>query len=501
MERARSIVEAILTEITSRIEKQTRSHHVVDEFVREELHAIDDRIMLDFSHASVPPTYFQRIRETIGPDIIDDLEQNISGPLGRKKRERLHPLYKKLAVLIEHMRFFRQKVYTLYNDYERMKKIQAELVESQIGFVHEAEHYEQEVRKCEFLIDIVLKPFEEAMKQIVRFLEADHLEVFLFDDDQLLATELKTDGKTIAYHKIDEKPHHPEAVHEAVLHEIQEISLDMPLMVEGVQIGHVRVSRALTGGLSKEQWKEDVAWIAPVLARIIQGNRDRVLARKVYIDDLTQLYNKRKLNEQMGKLFNRFKQGEKELYIAMIDIDRFKNLNDTYGHTVGDEILRRSAAIIKEEVPYAYRYGGEEFAAVFYGYNREQTQHIMERLRRRIEQTTFTIDGHNYTISISAGIARFETYMHSVMDAINRADAALYLSKEDGRNRCTYYEDVKDRLTADVAQLRQELLRMKEQVAQYDRLQQENLRLAEELERERRKQRKTKHGILHEQES
>lgn len=491
MEKARKIVEGILKEITTRIVKQQAGQIIPDCWL-EEQKAIEDQVLLGFSRNAVPPEYFLRIRETLGSDIIDGLEQSISGPLGRKKREKLQPLYKKIALLIERNRFLDRKLKELFEDNQRLRTIQNELIESQVGFVHEAEQLEQEIEKYRILIDIVLQPFEKAMKRVVNFLEADHLEVFLFDDDRFLSAELKTDGKTIIYQKTEEKPSTPVAVSEAILHEVQEISLDMPLMVGDNHIGHFRVSRAITDDLSREQWKENVAWITPVLARIIQSNRDSILARKVYIDDLTQLYNKRKLNEQMGRLFNRFRQGDKELHIAMLDIDRFKTLNDTYGHAVGDAILRQSAAIIKEEVPYAYRYGGEEFAAVFYGYNREQTQEIMERLRRRIEKTAFTIEGKDFHITISAGIARFETYMNSVMDAINRADAALYLSKEDGRNRCTYYDDVKDRLTADVAQLRQELLRMKEQVAQFDRLQQENLRLAEELERERQRHKKIK---------
>ena len=493
MEKARKIVEGILKEIATRTEKQ-RVNQTIPDCILEEQKSLEDQVLLGFSRNAIPPEYFFRIRETLGGDIIDNLEQSISSPLGRKKREKLQPLYKKIALLIERNKFLEKKLKEIAENNYRLNIIQNELVESQIGFVHEAEQLEQEIEKYRVLIDMVLEPFEKAMKRVVHFLEADHLEVFLFDDDRFLAAELKTDGKTIIYQKTEEKPHAPVAVREAILHEVQEISLDMPLMVEGNHIGHFRVSRSITDDLSREQWRENVAWITPVLARIIQSNRDSALSRKVYIDDLTQMYNKRKLNEQMGRLFNRFRQGEKELHIAMLDIDHFKTLNDTYGHTVGDAILRQSAAIVKEEVPYAYRYGGEEFAAVFYGYSREQTQTIMERLRKRIEDTTFIVGGKDFHITISAGIARFETSMNSVMDAIDRADAALYVSKEDGRNRCTYYDDVKDRLTADVAKLRQELLRMKEQVAQFDRLQQEYLRLAEELERERQKHKNTKAG-------
>lgn len=491
MEKARSIVSGILEEITARASKKIADHSQPPTEMLEAQRAIDDRVMLAFSHNAVPPEYLNLIREALGNDFIEWMEQR-GGPLARRGRERAQPFYRKIAMLIERARFLLAQIRSLAAENERLRLIQQELVESQIGFVSEAESMEQQLARSEMLIRIVLEPFEQAMKTVMRFLDAEQFEVFLFDDDRFLSAELKTDGKTFVYNKQDDRPKVPVEVREAVVHEVQQISLDMPLTVEGRHIGHFRISRAINDDLHRDQWQKDVAWITPVLARIIESNRDRIQAQKVYIDDLTQLYNKRKLNEQMGRLYNQFKLGDKELHIAMMDIDRFKALNDKHGHQIGDEILRRAAGIIKEEVPYAYRYGGEEFAGVFYGFDRAQTIEIMERLRSRIEQTPFEINGETFKLTISTGIARFETSMHSVMDAIQRADQALYVSKQDGRNRCTYYDDVKSRLTADVTQLQQELLRMKEQVEQFDRLQQENLRLAEELRRERQRQRKNR---------
>jgi diguanylate cyclase (GGDEF)-like protein len=314
------------------------------------------------------------------------------------------------------------------------------------------------------LLSIALGPFETAMREIVAFLHARQIEVFLFDDDKFLATELRTDGKSFVYNKEDERPPLPEAVSEVKIREIQETALEVPLRVDGELIGHYRVTHGGAEACDTAAWQRDVEWVTPVVARLLESNRNRIQSRKVYIDDLTQLYNKRKLNEQMGKLFKQFKRGEKKLHIGMLDIDKFKVLNDTYGHPVGDAVLRQTAAIIKEEVPYAYRYGGEEFAAVFSGQDREQAMGLMERLRRRIEETVYTINGQEYRITISGGVAEFETHMNSIMDAIDRADQALYASKEDGRNRITYFADVKDRLSADATKLRQEILQLREQV-------------------------------------
>ena len=116
--------------------------------------------------------------------------------------------------------------------------------------------------------------------------------------------------------------------------------------MEGEQIGHCRFERHAFGDFDIDRWREDVELITPVLARIIKSNSNLVMANKVYVDDLTHMYNKRKLSEQMGKLFKQFKRGDKELHIAMIDIDKFKVLNDTCGHPVGDQILKQTAVIL-----------------------------------------------------------------------------------------------------------------------------------------------------------
>lgn len=476
MQNARSIVYEILKEIESRVYTTPLDKSPPVKRFYDDQQKIEDTVSLDFSRG-VPPRYINLIRELLGNDLVEHLEQG-KGPLIWKSRDKLQLIYKRLSMVLENYLYVKKEAQKTVYEVECLKQIKHELVESQVSHVHEVETLEKRLRNYQMLIMIVLEPFEDAMKTAMSFLEAQQLEVFLFDDDKFLAAELKTDGKTFIYNKEDERPSLPETVSELTFQEVQETMLEVPMIVEGQQIGHYRIKRQITEDFDKGQWKRDVEWITPVLARIIESNRNRLQTHKIYIDDLTLLYNKRKLNEQMGKLFKQFKQGDKKLFIAMMDIDKFKMFNDRYGHPVGDEILKQTAVMIKEEVPNAYRYGGEEFAAVFYGYDRDQTMEIMERLRTRIEQTPYMINGGAFHITISAGIAQFETYMNSVMDAVDRADQALYASKEDGRNRCTCYDDVKDRLSADATKLRQEVFKLKE----------ENVRLSEQLTRAKRKQ-------------
>lgn len=473
MKKARSIVNDIVKEIEERVSSPQSDDALLKEF-QDKQKAIEDAVSQDFS-GGVPRKHVSRIKQILGSEFIDILNQGKIGPLVWKGKDRLERIYQRLASLLALYLHYEKEAQAKTFEVERLKKIKDELIESQVSHIHEVEMLETQLHGYKMLMEIALEPFEDAMRKIMSFLDAKQIEVFLFDDDRFLATELKTDGDTFTYNQQEEKPEIPEAVSEVKLQEKKETTLDVPLVVEGKQIGHYRLELQASGDFDKVQWKKDVEWITPVLARVIESNRNLILARKVYIDDLTQMYNKRKLNEQMGKLFKQFKRGDKELHIVMLDIDKFKLLNDTYGHPVGDDILKQTAVILKEEMPCAYRYGGEEFAGVFYGFDKEGTLEVMERLRKRIENTVYPIKGQDYRITISAGIAKFETHMSSVMDAIDRADQALYASKEDGRNRCTYYHDVKDRLSSDAAKLRQEILQLKEQM---NRVTRENKRLA-----------------------
>ena len=463
MDNARTIVEGILEEIIERL-KTAKPDPAVASHFQAQLRRIEDDVCLECLRG-IPQKHLAAIREKLGDEIIEALDP---GKLGSvfKNRDRVQQVYKKLAVLIDqHLKAQKIAEESLYK-IERLKRVQQELLRTQIENVRELELCEKREKRRQLLIDMLLAPFEEAMKMIIDLLGAQQIEVFLFDEDRFLTNELKTDGTTFTYNRQQEEPHDvPHAVEEPTLQEVQETIYEAPLRVEGQQIGHYRIKRRWGDDFDRDRWIRDVDLITPIAARIIEANKNRLNALKVYTDDLTQLYNKRKLNEQMGRLFKQFKTGRKKLFVAMIDIDKFKILNDTYGHPVGDEVLKQVALLIRDGVQYAYRYGGEEFCAVFYGSEKQEVLETVEALRKKIESTTLAISGLVHSITISAGIAEFETSMNSVMDAIDRADKALYVSKEDGRNRCTYYEDIKDRYMSDATRLRQRNLMLEEELA------------------------------------
>lgn len=463
LDNARAIVQEILEDIEKRSNADRLDSAVVDDF-HEQLRRIEEKVTRECLRG-IPQKYRTLICEKLGAEIVEALEP---GKLGGvfKNRGRTHQAYKKIVIALEKYDHILKTALDSLSEVNRLKFVQREMAESQIANLQELELFEQSIRHIKWLVDLQLEPFEKAMSKIINFLNARHIEVYLFDDDKFLTSNLNTDGKIFTYNELQEESPEPHAVDAPNFQEVQETIYETPLTVEGRQIGHCRILCTKTKDFDRELWIKKVDFITPVVARIIEANQNRLHAAKVYTDDLTQLYNKRKLNEQMGRLFKQFKTGQKKLFVAMIDIDKFKTLNDNYGHPVGDKVLKKVAKLINDGVPYAYRYGGEEFCAVFYGCEKQSVLDAMENLRRNIETASFAVEGLEHSVTVSSGIAEFEVNMNAVMDAIDRADKALYVSKEDGRNRCTYYDDIKDRYLTDANRLRQRNLMLEEELAQ-----------------------------------
>ncbi len=157
-------------------------------------------------------------------------------------------------------------------------------------------------------------------------------------------------------------------------------------------------------------------------------------------DQLTNLFNRGYWELRLIQEFKRFDRYENPSSLIMLDIDHFKKINDTYGHTIGDEAIRCVARVIREqirELDIAGRYGGEEFAIITINTNGDGACVIAERLRESIERQSVFVAGHEIKFTISLGIAELNEHMHDHRSWIEKADQALYKSKESGRNRCT----------------------------------------------------------------
>ncbi len=155
-------------------------------------------------------------------------------------------------------------------------------------------------------------------------------------------------------------------------------------------------------------------------------------------DDLTQLPNRRAFIKRIENEVSRVQRYEYPLCLALIDLDSFKAINDRYGHTIGDEVLRSFAERALSGFRHhdlASRYGGEEFAVILPNTDINGAQRALEKVRGRTSQCTFQFDGDTYPIpTFSAGIALYAAG-ETPASLIERADKALYRAKRMGRNR------------------------------------------------------------------
>ncbi len=165
------------------------------------------------------------------------------------------------------------------------------------------------------------------------------------------------------------------------------------------------------------------------------------LERLAITDPLTQVLNRRALTERLSTELDRARRYGLTMSVLMIDLDNFKNVNDTYGHLVGDEVLRELAKILQREarsVDMVARYGGEEFVMVLPETPLDGAVALAERIRQRVEEAQL-VTGDQYTwlrLGVSIGVASVPDVPASLPnDLIAAADRALYRAKAEGRNR------------------------------------------------------------------
>ena len=164
-------------------------------------------------------------------------------------------------------------------------------------------------------------------------------------------------------------------------------------------------------------------------------------------DPLTNLYNRRYFNDVSEVLFSISKREEKPFALLMIDIDRFKNINDEYGHISGDQVLESIAKIFFSHIrssDIAIRFGGEEFLILLPNTDNDGACALAEKIRIAIQNNEVVIDAHQkeiIKITVSIGIASCECHEDiNIDDLLKRADKALYDAKRTGRNKSVFYQ-------------------------------------------------------------
>ena len=159
-------------------------------------------------------------------------------------------------------------------------------------------------------------------------------------------------------------------------------------------------------------------------------------------DGLTELNNHRNFQELLGKEIERTRRYSNSISLLLMDIDHFKVFNDTYGHPVGDLVLKEISACIRKSIrlnDIPARYGGEEFTVIIPETNEQGASIIAERIRTTIENHIIISLDRELRVTVSIGVATFPSMSSTQQQLIDNADKALYFSKESGRNRVSIY--------------------------------------------------------------
>jgi len=171
-------------------------------------------------------------------------------------------------------------------------------------------------------------------------------------------------------------------------------------------------------------------------------------------DGLTQIYNRYYFNEFYNTLIEEINSKENgKLSVAMMDIDFFKNINDTYGHLAGDEVIKTVARIDKEFADkydgVAVRYGGEEFLLILKDKTVDETYEILREMHKEIKNSVINFNGTYIRTNVSIGLAAYPDTNTDIHDILDSSDKALYYSKENGRGMIVIYGKEEEALNED----------------------------------------------------
>jgi eukaryotic-like serine/threonine-protein kinase len=222
--------------------------------------------------------------------------------------------------------------------------------------------------------------------------------------------------------------------------------LAIPVAERGQPLGVLLVGSSGSGasgdGLSGDRLDDAQVEVAAALAGqgMIAYENARLFSqvrRMATIDGLTGLYNRNHFFAEAGKQLRVARRYARPIAAIMLDVDRFKRINDTYGHPVGDEVIRTVASRLREaarESDVLGRYGGEEFALIT-PETGASAMVLAERLRTAVCGTPVETEAGPLHVSISVGMAHVDAGEQDLGGLLARADAALYRAKQNGRNR------------------------------------------------------------------
>jgi len=212
-----------------------------------------------------------------------------------------------------------------------------------------------------------------------------------------------------------------------------------PLMSNNSFLGLLRLENKQSGFFSQDDLRflslvADLGSVALENSLLFQKTQDLAIH-----DDLTGLYTRGYFIERLKDEARRAQRLDQHLSLMMIDIDFFKQYNDKFGHVVGDLVLKKLGALLKEALsewsPLLCRFGGEEFLVLLFGVNKQKSLIIAEELRQKIQKEKIVLRRQDTYITVSIGVASFPLDTKDEDELVQRADKAMYKAKEKGRNQ------------------------------------------------------------------
>ncbi len=270
--------------------------------------------------------------------------------------------------------------------------------------------------------------FREVLSRLVRICACRHPRVVLYPDRCPLPTALIGDAPSFIV-TLEDFPKPKE----------EEPLFSLPLYSRGQLYGRLDIFE-LERELLGESDLVAAEGFAELLVRLL---RDEL----AQLDVVTRLYNRAFFDEQIRHHFNEARSGKKNLAMALADLDHFKRVNDTYGHTIGDRALGLAGSLINGMAGggFAARYGGEELAVVVPGITAEEMAKRAEAARVELADSPIAVpeEGLGFKITTSFGVSAYPEHCDSVESLIESTDKALYAAKESGRNRvCIFGADM-----------------------------------------------------------
>lgn len=233
-------------------------------------------------------------------------------------------------------------------------------------------------------------------------------------------------------------------------------ALAVPLFVGNRVMGSMQLFSSQQGAFQRED--AQLLWILSLVSEnlLTREYANEGLLRFAFTDYLTGLRTRGYFEQQLELEFKRAERRKQKFALLMIDIDHFKRLNDTFGHHVGDQILRDVSSILMKdmrEVDTVARYGGEEFVIILPETTQAGALYVAQRLRRAVEQAKFFAGSPQEIqhLTISIGVASYDSDAQFKRDLIEFADAALYAAKHGGRNRVVAYSEITEQTRKEVS--------------------------------------------------